>query len=487
VSQALDRGAVPASSTGPRAAVLDTLDTPAALPQSFDRAAVPTLAAGPRAAVLHATTGADLAQIAGPAGAARAEVARAVATAYRDHGYEVRGAAVAAHAAAALETATGAPSQPLASLERDWSAGAGRLHGRSVLLLDEAGALGVRQLGRVLAHAKESGAKVILLGDPDRLTAIGAGDAFRGLLEQHPSASLAPRAGAAGPPQLAPSAAPTPSAAPAPLAAGRDAAALDRPERTGRREPLAHSPPRAVPREDLASDYAAADLRRAVSRLQDLAAQAAQATLEQRPLRQALAALESLRDARLRVVTARRSLAAPAAQVYADPARALHGLLRDPAAPARLRQGRVRAYGKLRGSLGLAALRPRHAAAHPAVASLTVRLETYRQTVADLQAAKLAVRALPAPDPGTRQLPARPPRLAEIRRELARVGAILHRCQQAQRAAQEAIETAVHGMGRATLDSALLLLPPNAAIPVDAAVRAVARGLERALDLGLGR
>lgn len=41
-------------------------------------------------------------------------------------------------------------------------------------------------------------------------------------------------------------------------------------------------------------------------------------------------------------------------------------------------------------------------------------------------------------------------------------------------------------MGRATLDSALLLLPPRAAMPVEAALRTVARALDRGLDLGLG-
>ena len=93
-------------------------------------------------------------------------------------------------AARARARRRGVPSRTLASLEHAWSEGAAHLHPRSVLLLDEAGMIDVRRLGRILAHADERGAKVVLLGDPDQLKAIGAGDAFRGLLEQHPSARI---------------------------------------------------------------------------------------------------------------------------------------------------------------------------------------------------------------------------------------------------------------------------------------------------------
>jgi len=49
-----------------------------------------------------------------------------------------------------------------------------------------------------------------------------------------------------------------------------------------------------------------AELRRAVARYQEIAAQTVRATLEERPLREALASLSSLRDERLRVVEATR-------------------------------------------------------------------------------------------------------------------------------------------------------------------------------------
>jgi ATP-dependent exoDNAse (exonuclease V) alpha subunit len=102
----------------------------------------------------------------------------------------VHGAALSGKAAEGLEREAAVPSRTLASLDWAWSQGRDRLHGGSVLLVDEAGMIDVRQLGRVLDHAGRRHAKVLLLGDPDQLKAIGAGDAYRGLLEQHESASI---------------------------------------------------------------------------------------------------------------------------------------------------------------------------------------------------------------------------------------------------------------------------------------------------------
>ena len=45
--------------------------------------------------------------------------------------------------------------------------------------------VGTRQLERVLSHAAEAGAKVVLVGDPQQLQAIEAGAAFRSIHERH--------------------------------------------------------------------------------------------------------------------------------------------------------------------------------------------------------------------------------------------------------------------------------------------------------------
>ena len=58
------------------------------------------------------------------------------------------------------------------------------LGSRDVLVIDEAGLVGTRQLGRILEHAENAGAKVVLVGDPEQLQAIEAGAGFRGIAEQ---------------------------------------------------------------------------------------------------------------------------------------------------------------------------------------------------------------------------------------------------------------------------------------------------------------
>ena len=57
-------------------------------------------------------------------------------------------------------------------------------------MIDEAGLVGSRQMERVLSHAAEAGAKVVLVGDPEQLQAIEAGAAFRALSERHGAAEI---------------------------------------------------------------------------------------------------------------------------------------------------------------------------------------------------------------------------------------------------------------------------------------------------------
>jgi hypothetical protein len=59
-----------------------------------------------------------------------------------------------------------------------------------VLVIDEAGMVGTRQLERVLSHATEAGAKVVLVGDIKQLQAIEAGAAFRSIHERHGGAEI---------------------------------------------------------------------------------------------------------------------------------------------------------------------------------------------------------------------------------------------------------------------------------------------------------
>jgi ATP-dependent exoDNAse (exonuclease V) alpha subunit len=57
-------------------------------------------------------------------------------------------------------------------------------------VIDEAGMVGTRQLERVLSHAAQAGAKVVLVGDPQQLQSIEAGAAFRSIQERHGGAEI---------------------------------------------------------------------------------------------------------------------------------------------------------------------------------------------------------------------------------------------------------------------------------------------------------
>jgi conjugative relaxase-like TrwC/TraI family protein len=63
----------------------------------------------------------------------------------------------------------------------DLDRGREKLDARTVLVVDEAGIVGSRKLGRLLEHAHQAGAKVVLVGDDRQLAAIDAGGGFRAL------------------------------------------------------------------------------------------------------------------------------------------------------------------------------------------------------------------------------------------------------------------------------------------------------------------
>jgi ATP-dependent exoDNAse (exonuclease V) alpha subunit len=63
----------------------------------------------------------------------------------------------------------------------DLDRGREQLDDRTVLVVDEAGMLGSRKLTRLLEHAQQAEAKVVLVGDDRQLAAIDAGGGFRAL------------------------------------------------------------------------------------------------------------------------------------------------------------------------------------------------------------------------------------------------------------------------------------------------------------------
>ena len=133
----------------------------------------------------HVTGSADLASVVGYAGSGKSAMLGVARDAWEREGYAVRGASLSGIAAENLEAGSGITSRTIASLEYQWKQGREQLSERDVLVIDEAGLTGTRQMERVLSAARDAGAKVVLVGDPEQLQAIEAGAAFRSLAEAH--------------------------------------------------------------------------------------------------------------------------------------------------------------------------------------------------------------------------------------------------------------------------------------------------------------
>ncbi|WP_245310716.1 Ti-type conjugative transfer relaxase TraA, partial [Bradyrhizobium valentinum] len=141
-------------------------------------------------ALAHVTKGRDLSVVVGHAGTGKSAMLGVARGAWEAAGYQVRGVALSGIAAENLESGSGIASRTIASLEHGWHQGRDLLTTRDVLVIDEAGMVGTRQLERVLSHAVEAGAKVVLVGDPAQLQAIEAGAAFRSIHERHGGAEV---------------------------------------------------------------------------------------------------------------------------------------------------------------------------------------------------------------------------------------------------------------------------------------------------------
>lgn len=143
------------------------------------------LSTAQRDALDHVTRHGDLALLVGYAGTGKSALLGVAREAWEAQGYRVRGAALSGMAAESLEGGSGIPSRTLASLEHAWARDRETLGPRDVLVVDEAGLVGSRQLARVMAQAQAAGAKVVMVGDAEQLQAIEAGAAFRALSDRH--------------------------------------------------------------------------------------------------------------------------------------------------------------------------------------------------------------------------------------------------------------------------------------------------------------
>jgi len=146
-------------------------------------AARPTIGADQAEMVRRLCGDGDRVQVViGPPGTGKTFALDAAREAWEGWGYTVVGAAVARRAARRIEVSAGIRSTSVAALQRELRIGGEYALGpKTVVVVDEAGMLGTRDLHELVEHASGASAKVVLVGDHKQLPEIDAGGTFRAL------------------------------------------------------------------------------------------------------------------------------------------------------------------------------------------------------------------------------------------------------------------------------------------------------------------
>ncbi|QFG67338.1 MobF family relaxase [Ornithinimicrobium pratense] len=151
-----------------------------------------------QAAMVHnlAASGCRLQVALAPAGAGKTAALRVLARAWESSGGQVLGLAPTAVAAEELGRATGIPADTLAKHLHQTTTTAGhaasdkagigthRVGPGTLVLIDEAGMAGTRDLADAVRHVLDAGGSVRLVGDDQQLSAVAAGGVFRDLADQ---------------------------------------------------------------------------------------------------------------------------------------------------------------------------------------------------------------------------------------------------------------------------------------------------------------
>lgn len=124
------------------------------------------------------TTDAPVVVLVGRAGTGKTFALDAARAAWHSSGLRPIGVALAARAAQELQSGSGIQSMTIAALLTDLGRGERRITARDVVVVDEAGMVGTRDLHRLITATTEARAKLVLVGDPKQLAEIEAGGLF---------------------------------------------------------------------------------------------------------------------------------------------------------------------------------------------------------------------------------------------------------------------------------------------------------------------
>lgn len=155
-------------------------------PEAMDRALAraPQLSEQQRDAARQVLGRDGVAIIEAGAGTGKTTTARAIVDAARESGLTVVGLAPSWIAADELASSTGIAAQAIARWRHDQAGpSAKRLDPATLLIVDEAGMVGTRDMEAVMTAAQQSGAKVLLLGDRRQLASVSGASALRAVAD----------------------------------------------------------------------------------------------------------------------------------------------------------------------------------------------------------------------------------------------------------------------------------------------------------------
>jgi ATP-dependent exoDNAse (exonuclease V) alpha subunit len=136
-------------------------------------------------AVRHLTrTSGSITAVIGRAGTGKTYMLKITNQAWKKAGFEVVGACVSAKAALGLQNETGITSCTLHRLLGELNDGRRKLNSKTIVVIDEAGMVGTRQMNDLLAHINRSGAAAKLIGDPLQLQSCDAGGPFQAIAKE---------------------------------------------------------------------------------------------------------------------------------------------------------------------------------------------------------------------------------------------------------------------------------------------------------------
>ena len=133
-------------------------------------------------ALFHITeTDGKVKAVSGMAGTGKTTLLASAKKVWEASGYEVVGAALAGKAARGLQEGAGIKSTTLHKTLLEIERGNLAFNDKTILVIDEAGMVGTRQMAKVVEEVKRANAKLVLVGDEKQLQPIDAGAPFRAI------------------------------------------------------------------------------------------------------------------------------------------------------------------------------------------------------------------------------------------------------------------------------------------------------------------